>query len=404
MNRNQYLFFIREVLPQASAHSIQVVQCANAAAGLGYNTWLTYLDRSWTAANPSRWLNPIQPRPASPQFREFYNIQSDLRLIPLALPWPIDRVRHRLTNASTAVCKYYWPLFLRHQTGLVHTRDWNFVKAALQAGAPVIYECHHFLSHPYDPEVVNHPLLQVAVTVVDTVKANMIDNGMPPEKIMVLANGFNPQFLDRHPAAAVWRHRLLGEDFQRLVVYAGALYPFKGIDLLLEAARALPRIKFAIAGGPVDQQHHYQAAVQRQGLSNVALLGFLPQKELAELLQAADVLAHPHLSGQAASFTSPLKLFDYLASGTPIVASRIPSLAGPDYAESISAWCQPDQVQSLVEGIQTLLSCHPRPDAGFQSPEQILQKYSWKARIQSILNRVEPPYRPEPMGNSGGIG
>lgn len=395
MDRNLYLFFIREALPQPSAHSIQVVQCANAAASLGYPTWLAYLNRGQGAANPSRWVFPLRPQSPHPEFSQFYGSQLDLKLLPLALPWPIDRIRHRMTNASTITCKYYWPLFLQHRTRLVHTRDWNFVKAALKAAVPVIYECHHFRSQTYEPEVVNHPLLQVAVTVVDTVRDNMIANGMPAEKILVAPNGFNRQFLDRHPAeAAAWRQRLLKEGFRQLVVYAGALHPFKGIDLLLEAAHELPFIKFAIAGGPTEQQQHYQTKIEQQGLKNVELLGFLTQTQLAELLQAADVLAHPHLLGAAASFTSPLKLFDYLASGTPIVASRIPSLNQPQFNDWVAAWCEPNQVQSFVEGLRIVIRDRPRPQTGFQQSDQMLQKFSWKSRMQGILARVETPYRP----------
>jgi glycosyltransferase involved in cell wall biosynthesis len=393
-----YLFFIRDTLPQPAAHLIQTVQCANAAANLGYPTQLAYVDRGSTAWQPWRWVNP-QPQPVNEAFARFFNIQNQLDLLPLAMPWPIDRIQHRLTNASTVACKYYWPWHLAACTALVHTRDWNFAKAALKQGVPVIFECHHHTERPFEPEMATHPLLQAVVTVIDTVRESIIRNGVPEKKVVTVPNGFNSQFLTRHPTAAQqWRDRLLQDSFTHLVVYAGALHEFKGVDVLLDIAPQFPQVKFALAGGPAEQQRHYGDRIAALGLTNVELLGFLEQQDLAHILQAADVLAHPHRSGPAATFTSPLKLFDYLASGTPIVATRIPSLDDWALAPQIAAWCAPDESSAFAKTLGQVLTSHTRPSGGFAANPESLQPYSWEARIQTILSHVEAQYRPQPQG------
>lgn len=390
-----YVFFVREALPKPAAHLIQVVQCANAAANLGYPAVLSYLQPGPQAANPLRWLKPLPPRPVSAELADFYSTEAQLQLLPLAMPWPIDRVPTKLTNSSTVACKYYWPVHLRSRTRLVHSRDWNFIKAAVKSGVPAVYECHHCLPHPYDRAIVTHPLLQVAVTVVETVRQNMIENGMPADKILLAPNGFNRLFLTRQPEAArTWRQRLLPAPDARLAVYAGALETFKGIDLLLEVAPRFPEVVFALAGGPAAQQAHYQAQCDRLGLRNVVWLGFLPQSELASLLQAADVLLHPHRSGAAATFTSPLKLFDYLASGTPIVASKIPSLTCFEGSGAIAAWCPPDSADQFAQALRQVLSTKPRRPEGYPEAIDYVRQFSWENRIQAILERVDPVLRP----------
>ncbi|PZO35209.1 MAG: glycosyl transferase family 1 [Shackletoniella antarctica] len=389
-----YLFFVRDSLPQPAAHLIQTVQCANAAATLGYTTQLAYVDRGPTAWQPWRWVNP-QPRPVDKDFARFFNIQHRLELLPLAMPWPIDRVQHRLTNASTLACKYYWPLHLADRTALVHTRDWNFAKAALNRGVPVVFECHHHTDQPFEPALATHPLLQAVVTVIDTVRESIIRNGVPEKKVITVPNGFNAQFLARHPAAAqAWRDHLLSQRFTQLVVYAGALHEFKGVDLLLEIAPQFPQVVFALAGGPVGRQDYYRDRIAALDLNNVALLGFLEQQDLAHLLQAANVLAHPHREGQAATFTSPLKLFDYLASGTPVVATRIPSLEHWPLAGQIAAWCDPEP-QAFADALGRVLAAYPRPTEGFTPDYQALQPHSWEARIETILAHVSAQYRPQ---------
>ncbi|MGF1569730.1 MAG: glycosyltransferase family 4 protein [Nodosilinea sp.] len=392
-----YLFFVRDTLPNPAAHLIQTVQCANAAANLGYPTRLAYIDRDRTAWQPWRWVCP-QPHPVGDDLAQFFNIQNRLQLLPLAMPWPIDRVPHRLTNASTVACKYYWPRYLATQTALVHTRDWNFAKAALGQGVPVVYECHHHIDKRFEPAMAKHPLLQAVVTVIDTVRESIIGNGIPAKKVFTIPNGFNNQFLARHPAAAnQWRDRLLAEQFQKLVVYAGALHEFKGVDLLLEIAPQFPLVKFVCAGGPESQQTHYRQRVHDLGLGNVELVGFLAQRDLAYLLQAADALAHPHRLGQAATFTSPLKLFDYLAAGPPIVATRIPSLVNWPLAESIAAWCEPNQPQAFAASLRAVLEGQTRPAEGFVPNVIALANFSWEARIQKILSLVDAQYRPQPQ-------
>ena len=109
----------------------------------------------------------------------------------------------------------------------MHTLDWNLVKVAIRSGIPVIYEREHNQYNKYDSEIVNSPLFQVAITVADSVRDNMIAMGMPSAKIVKLPLSFNSFFLMRSPAAAAqWREKFLTEKRKQLVVYSGGLYSF----------------------------------------------------------------------------------------------------------------------------------------------------------------------------------
>ncbi len=390
-----YVFFTRNVLPQPYAHLVQVAHSANAAANLGYPTALLCLRDQSDSLNPLDWVFPFRPRPARAEVARFYNLQDRLQLVPLAMPWPISPKGGKWTNPITMVTKYYFPLFIRPQTQLVHSRDWNFVKTAIKSGIPAIYEHHHHEKKRFEPEIVHSPLLKIAVTVAEPVRESMIQGGMPPEKVITLHNGFNSQFLIREPEAAeTWRRKLLTEDRQHLVVYAGGLNAFKGVDLLIEVATQLPDVQFALAGGNDKQVAAYQQLIAEQQASNVKLLGFLPQNELTALLQSADVLAHPHLSGEEATFTSPLKLFDYMASGTPIVATEIPPLKEFKASAAVAAWCEPDHPGAFAQCIQQVLQNCPRRAEGHQRSMEYVNQFSWGNRIEKIMSYVDEPLRP----------
>lgn len=392
-----YIFFARSVLPQPdAAHLIQIAQLANAAANLGYSTVLVSLQQGLEALNPVNLILPFQPRKPDQKLAEFYNFQDKLKVAKLPMPWPIDQINNKFTNSSTIACKYYLPIHISPQAKIVHTRDWNFVKAAVLNGVPAIYERDHYEQKRYEPEIVNSKFFQVAVTVVDQVRDDMIKNGMPPEKVITLHNGFNQLFCVRHPEQAEeWRKKLLADGCQNLVVYAGALFKFKGVDLLIDIAKDLPHIKFALAGGNETQIKAYQQMTRDKQVNNVTFLGYLEQNRLASLLQAADILVAPHCSGEAATFTSPMKLFDYMSAGVPIVATEIPSMMEFKSSQAIAGWCEPDSPTELAKCIQQVLATHPRKPEGYQDNLDFVSQFSWENRIIKILDHVEERMRPQ---------
>ncbi|WP_072622294.1 glycosyltransferase [Spirulina major] len=388
--RRYYLFYVRETLPMSGAYLVQMVHLANAAANLGYRAVLVYprpTRRVW------RWVAGFHPQGAAADLRAYYQLQADLQTAELAVLRGGDRLPGllgKLTNRSTVVCKYHLPLHLRQQTGLVHSRDWNFVKAAIQQGIPAIYERDHCETKRYEPEIVQSPLLHATVTVATPVRDNLIANGMPPEKIRQFHNGFNRGFYERHPdQAQAWRDRLLTAD-QSLVVYAGALEPFKGIDIILDIAPQFPDVQFALAGGPPTQIAHYEAELKTRHLTNVSLLGYLSHDRLAPLLQAADILVYPHHAGNAANFTSPMKLFDYIAAGRNIISTTIPPLREFQTSPLITAWAEPDNPQDFALQLRKTLTTQPAWTPQGLYPWNAVQSYSWEARIEKTLHGLDP--------------
>ena len=112
--------------------------------------------------------------------------------------------------------------------------------------------------------------------------------------------------------------------------YAGHLYPWKGVDLIIETVTALQDTRALIIGGhesEPDLQRLRDFAVSIDCSSRVTFTGALPPPEVAARLQDADVLVLPNpASAISTHFTSPLKLFEYMAAGKPIVASDLPSI------------------------------------------------------------------------------
>jgi glycosyltransferase involved in cell wall biosynthesis len=106
----------------------------------------------------------------------------------------------------------------------------------------------------------------------------------------------------------------LGRD--PVVLYSGNFEPYQGVDLLVEAARRVPEARFVFMGGEPAEI----AALSARGAgARCVFAGKRPTAELPAFLAAADVLVSPRRTGT----NTPFKVYTYMASGKPLVATRI---------------------------------------------------------------------------------
>jgi glycosyltransferase involved in cell wall biosynthesis len=109
-----------------------------------------------------------------------------------------------------------------------------------------------------------------------------------------------------------------------MVLYTGTFEAYQGLDLLLAAAAYVterrPDVRFVLAGGRPDQIDAARASARAAGLGDAVIFaGQRPPDEIPAFLDAADALVSPRSSGT----NTPLKIYQYLRSGRPIVATRL---------------------------------------------------------------------------------
>ncbi len=117
----------------------------------------------------------------------------------------------------------------------------------------------------------------------------------------------------------------LGLERRRVVLYTGNLEVYQGVDLLVAATQRvcaeLPEVVTLIVGGDRRRLGRMRARVAEQGLADhVRLIGPRPIEQMALYMAAADVLVSPRCQGE----NTPLKIYTYMQSGRPIVATRLP--------------------------------------------------------------------------------
>jgi len=144
-----------------------------------------------------------------------------------------------------------------------------------------------------------------------------------------------------------------------VVGYAGHLYPWKGVDVLLDAIARLPGVQGAIVGGLAGEPDLERTRRQARELGidgRVRFAGAVAPPQVAPLLAEMDVLVLPNTATHvSARYTSPLKLFEYMAAGRPVVASALPALQEVLHHEANALLVTPGNAIEMAEAIARLL-------------------------------------------------
>jgi glycosyltransferase involved in cell wall biosynthesis len=172
-----------------------------------------------------------------------------------------------------------------------------------------------------------------------------------------------------------------------VIGYAGHLYPWKGLDVLLGALQRLPDAQGLIVGGLDGEPDlaRVRALAEQLAPGRVVFTGQVDPPRVPALLRDADVLVLPNPPNRtSAAYTSPLKLFEYMAAGRPIVASDLPSLREVLRPDDNAVLFEAGNPEALAAGIARVLG-----DAGLASRlaararEDVIE-WTWDRRAERL--------------------
>lgn len=251
------------------------------------------------------------------------------------------------------------------------------------------------------------------VAISEVIEDGLIQQGIAAEKILFNPNGCSPEHyapLD-NPLKRDMRVNLGWQADNCVVGFIGTFGGWHGIDVLAEALPLLcerdPNLRFLLIGDG-NFRHLVDDAVKRHKLQDrVHMPGTVAQTEAARLLACSDILISPHNRHMVDSkfFGSPTKLFEYMALGGAIVASRLeqigevltPSLDTRELATVTAAQlagqravlCKPGDTEDFVNAVAGLAA---RPDLwpalGANARQALLDNYTWKQHVHKILQHV----------------
>ena len=364
------LLYIADIrLPTEKAHGAQIMKTCEAFSLNGIDTELIV---------PWR-FNRLKENPFN-----YYNIRRKFKItkIPsLDLVW-LGRIGFLAHSLSFSLSVFFYLFFKK--THIIYSRDELPVFCLCFFKKRVFWEAH-INRYNY---IIKRLLIKCGgiVTITEGLKNFYINKGVKPSKIIVAPDGIDlADFLNKFDKVSVRKELGLPLD-KKIALYIGRLDGWKGAETLLAASKLLPQnIQVVLIGGEPQEvfrlKKEYQQAI---------FLGFLPYRELAKNQTAADVLILPNSGNNevSAKFTSPLKLFSYMASGLPIVASDLLSIREV-LNNGNTFFFESDNPKSLTEAINMALRDNELSDKISKKASLDVEKYTWVKRAEKITDFIK---------------
>ena len=285
---------------------------------------------------------------------------------------------------------------------------WAGVEASIRTGAPLFLEYNgsevwigkHWDMSGMLPVLEHFERLNLSAAarifvVSDVERRNLVRAGIPDEKIFVNPNGVDVETFRPGVGGAAVRDELGIKPDQTLAGFVGTFGPWHGVLTLAEAITMLPEdcdIRFLLVGAGRfrdEVERLIRAAGKEQ---QVIFTGHVNHHRVPGLLDACDILLSPHVPLEDGSefFGSPTKLFEYMAMGKGIVASRLGQIGEVLKDEKTALLVEPGNAKQLAEAILRLDNSRElRERLGLAARESAIANHTWKINAQRVFDAYQ---------------
>jgi len=378
-------------LPGERAHAYQISKMCEVFSTNGVAV---------TLVHPFRYQSPAV---GNKSVFEFYNLQRNFQIKQLP-NWDFfflnDWLPAGLFRIIYSSYYFFWCFYAvlavgRQPDTIYYSRDLLLVCWSLFLGQSTVYEAHVISGNLWLLRLfARSSNLKLIVVITSFLRERFIKKGFPEKKVMVASDAVDLERFANLPAPEECRRRLGLPQDQPIIGYIGrfeSLGEEKGIRELIQARALLkdPALLLCV-GGPMRLMAGYKKLAKDLDLgeSQVKFFDYQPINKVPLWIRACDVVTIPWPWTEfSAYFTSPLKLFEYMAAGVPIVASDLPSLREV-LNENNAVLVKPGDPLALAEGLEKLLK---NSDFSVKIAEQAkveVQKYTWQNRARRILDEI----------------
>jgi len=300
----------------------------------------------------------------------------------------------------------------QNDVGLIIVRDLPLVVAAWIAarkmGIPIIYDMAENYPAMWQnfPSTVKRPAIasvleRVAVRLVDHVfvvveesKQRLLRKGIEKEKVSVVSN--TPE-IGVFGAGERTIQACRARNDQVYLLYVGYLTHIRGIDVVIRALPIIRRkykgVKLVVVGDGAELGNLKRLAMKTGEDANVEFRGWVDFKDVPELMIGCDVGVIPHVVSDHTNTTIPNKLFDFMASGKPVIVSNaLPMKRIVEEADCGVVFKSGNAEDFAIRTMEVLKDERARASMGERGREAVESVYNWgrdEERLLRVLERTK---------------
>ncbi|OHB19523.1 MAG: hypothetical protein A3F96_00900 [Parcubacteria group bacterium RIFCSPLOWO2_12_FULL_40_10] len=372
------LYLANHRLPTEKAYGIQISKMCEAFTDLGHKVVL---------------IAPYRISKVKDDFFRYYNVKDSFQFKKIFspdfyLPGKLDRIAFQIKYfISAAVLSFY---ALIKKADIVYSRDELPLYLLSFFRKNLIFEAHKFSKKraPFYRRFQKKKIKIVAISA--GIKKELEKLGFNPEDIILAPDSVDLEDFNIGVSKIEARKKLDLPLDKKIALYSGHFFKWKGVNTLIEAASFLKEVFFVFIGGTEKDIKEFKSLVKNNKLDNVLLLGHKPYREVPLYLKAADILVLPNKKEEKISelYTSPLKLFEYMASRRPIVASDLPSIREV-LDDQTAVFFEPDNPEQLAESIKKVIWNNHLAETISAKAFEKVQSHTWHKRAERILNFIK---------------
>lgn len=312
----------------------------------------------------------------------FYGVKNKFQII--RIPYLTKRFKKAYALLIALITWFIKP-------DIAYGRNFHAVSFAGKLGLKTAYEGHHFFAESAKPSTVlslGEYLKDKNAKLMVVTSQSLLDSYLEKFEVklptLVVHNGAD-EVTTIPEKLGVYKADMLN------VGYMGHLYAGKGMEIISELVKQCPFAFFHIVGGTEKDINYWKNALK--AYTNLCFYGFKPHAQTEAYRQEMDVLIAPYLANVTvvgghvlnAKWMTPIKLFEYMASGKAIVSSSLPVAK-----EVVNNWengvlCNPENISEWTQALEKLNNSNElREGLATKALETFQKNLSWKSRAEKI--------------------
>ena len=266
-----------------------------------------------------------------------------------------------------------------------------------RAASPVVYRLLRL------QERLSIALATAAITVNPAMRERLVNLGVAPDKVTVVAN--SPSLVRFDPAR--YEVRPFAADGTIRLVYAGALTPTYELDVALEALASIRRarpdldVRFDVFGRGDAAERLVTQATQLGIEEHVTFHGRIPIEDVPAAVARADIGLAPTRHDPFTDVSLSTKVFEYAAMGKPVVASRLPMVERTFPADSVATY-HPGDSSSMVAAILSFVDDEAGREAAVARTAEVVRASAWESEAERYIALVDRLTGEQPTGERVG--